>query len=323
MENLLFISKKVLKMRISNIGLLFLIIGIYSCKVRSNESNSISNNSDSHHSPLTINNSLLVQYWYQGKAEVNSYELTQSRYGQLHKGDAVVIFVTEDFNKEKQVKSDDPGAAGENRQAMFKMNMMKRFNTGVYTYNLMLSVFNPIGSKVSPFPLKITSSVQDWCGHVFSQMNQKSDKFVCSNYSYFESEGDQKQELNSGWTEDGLWNQIRINPDLLPLGPANVLPGLFYLRLKHRPQAYLNATLSLVELDKSQKRYQIEYPSENRTLKIDFESALPHKIISWTEIYKEGPDLLTTTATLKKSILLDYWSKHNREDSVWRKELGL
>ena len=49
-------------------------------------------------------------YWYAGKAELTSYHLTQSRYGGLHDGDAVLIFVTEDFSKDKQVKLDDPYA---------------------------------------------------------------------------------------------------------------------------------------------------------------------------------------------------------------------
>ena len=46
----------------------------------------------------------LDSYWYQGKAEISSYELEQVRYGQKHLGDAVLIFVTEDFSKTKQVK---------------------------------------------------------------------------------------------------------------------------------------------------------------------------------------------------------------------------
>ena len=40
-------------------------------------------------------------YWYQGKAELNRFELSQVRYGEIRKGDAVLIFVTEDFLKDK------------------------------------------------------------------------------------------------------------------------------------------------------------------------------------------------------------------------------
>ncbi|MGB2691994.1 MAG: septum formation inhibitor Maf, partial [Thermodesulfobacteriota bacterium] len=37
-------------------------------------------------------------YWYDGKAEITSYKLEQARYGELHEGYAVMVFVTEDFS---------------------------------------------------------------------------------------------------------------------------------------------------------------------------------------------------------------------------------
>ena len=43
-------------------------------------------------------------YWYQGKAEINTYALAQFRYGEKREAEAVLIFVTEDFSREKQVK---------------------------------------------------------------------------------------------------------------------------------------------------------------------------------------------------------------------------
>ena len=46
----------------------------------------------------------LDEYWYQGKAEISRFELQQSRYGEVHQGDAVMIFVTEDFRTDIQVK---------------------------------------------------------------------------------------------------------------------------------------------------------------------------------------------------------------------------
>ena len=43
------------------------------------------------------------KYWYAGEAELNSYTLSQARYGENHEGEAVLIFVTEDFSKSKYV----------------------------------------------------------------------------------------------------------------------------------------------------------------------------------------------------------------------------
>ena len=50
------------------------------------------------------------QYWFSSRAELSRYSLEQARYGEIHKGDAVFIFVTETMNPYKQVKADRPGA---------------------------------------------------------------------------------------------------------------------------------------------------------------------------------------------------------------------
>ncbi|MEM6772762.1 MAG: hypothetical protein AAF597_19445, partial [Bacteroidota bacterium] len=39
----------------------------------------------------------LSEYWYEGKAEINTYRLEQARYGELHPGQVSMIFVSEDF----------------------------------------------------------------------------------------------------------------------------------------------------------------------------------------------------------------------------------
>ena len=44
-------------------------------------------------------------YWYAGEAELTSYTLEQARYGELRDGKAVLIYVTEPFLPEKQVKA--------------------------------------------------------------------------------------------------------------------------------------------------------------------------------------------------------------------------
>ncbi|MCC6814944.1 MAG: hypothetical protein IT267_00865 [Saprospiraceae bacterium] len=270
-----------------------------------------------------IDNNLSSDYWFQGKAEVNSYTLSQARYGQMRKGDAVLIFVTEDFSKGKQVKLDHPNEVPEDRQPVFKLNMMKRFNTGIYTYNLMMSVFSPVGNRVSPYPLKVTASIQDWCGQVFNQFNQIGNQFLTHSYSYFESESDQQLQLKQGWTEDGLWNQIRIDPSRLPIGEVEMFPSYFYLRLKHKPQEFVKAIVSLNSINDSIQTYEIVYPSDDRILKIDFERNIPYRIRSWAESYKDGDGILTTKAVLKKSIMVDYWLKNSVKDSTYRELLEL
>ena len=43
----------------------------------------------------SVSDSLFNAYWYADQAEIRTYNLTQSRYGELHQGLATVIFVTE------------------------------------------------------------------------------------------------------------------------------------------------------------------------------------------------------------------------------------
>ena len=40
-------------------------------------------------------------YWYEGKAEITTYKLDQARYGEIHNGRSVLIYVTEHFSKKK------------------------------------------------------------------------------------------------------------------------------------------------------------------------------------------------------------------------------
>ncbi|HSI78817.1 MAG TPA: hypothetical protein VK957_23185, partial [Lunatimonas sp.] len=95
-------------------------------------------------------------YWYNGEAEISAFDLTQYRYGESREGEAVLIFVTEDLSKKKQVKLDNPQDAGRDAVKVLKLNMTKSFTTGIYPYNMMLSVFSPVYLQSSA--LKLTAS---------------------------------------------------------------------------------------------------------------------------------------------------------------------
>ena len=47
----------------------------------------------------------LKNYWFDGTAEISSFKLVQSRYGEAREGEAVLIYVTEDFLTKEQVKA--------------------------------------------------------------------------------------------------------------------------------------------------------------------------------------------------------------------------
>lgn len=267
-----------------------------------------------------------ADYWYQGKAEVSSYQVEQARYGAMHDGRAVLIFVTEDFSEKKHVKLDNPSEAGKDAVKVLKLNLLKKFTTGIYPYSMMSSVFTPVNHQEYPHSLKVTTTSQEWCGHTFTQLNLEDNKINARLYSYFESEGDQQFDLNTALLEDEIWNLIRLNPEMLPTGNIKIIPGTMYQRLSHKELSVEEAAATMGESGE-EAIYTLNYPGLERTLQISFEKEFPHKITAWEETYRSGAGKdakkLTTRATLDKTIMTDYWTQNSPEDSVLRKELNL
>lgn len=265
-------------------------------------------------------------HWYQGKAELNRYELKQARYGEIHEGHAVMIFVTEDFLREQQVKRD---MGSEPADSVLKLNFTKNFFTGIYPYSLMTSVFTKVDFEKPETP-KVSFSGQEWCGHVYMQLNRDDDEFDCQLHSYFQSEGDQSFELPLAVLEDEIWNMIRMAPNTLPLGKIKVIPSSEHARLKHIELEPLKAEASLaIEKDRTFSKeqvyvYRLKYTSGlNRELTIYFDQKVPYQIRGWRETGDSFGRELTTTAVLKNTIMNDYWSRNRNEDRKLRKELGL
>lgn len=262
-----------------------------------------------------------ADYWYTGKAELISYNLKQSRYGEAHDGKAVLIFVTEPFSKKKQVKLDNGEAAGEDKQTVLKLNFTKKFVTGIYPYSMMLSAFTPVELNKYPNTPKVTMSSQEWCGHVFSQMNLKKNDYEVSSYSYFEQEGDVNFKLDKALLEDEIWNRIRLDYKSLPTGEFDIIPGLFHTRLLHKNLKPIKVQGVLEETDSS-NFYSVIYPE--RTLKIEFENVFPYKILGWVEEFDGlGNKKMITSASIDKTLNIDYWSKHNNKDKYLRDSLNL
>ena len=270
------------------------------------------------------------KYWYAGEAEITSYELEQARYGEIHQGEAVMVFVTEPFSQSKQVKLDDWKNETNDKVSVMKLNLTKKFLTGIYPYSMMMSSFKPVSFDRFPNTLKVTTSSQEWCGHTFMQLNLKKDNYSIKAFSYFESEGDVEVDFTKTILEDELWTMIRLNPEQLPLGNIDVLPGTFYLRLKHQEISPQSATAKLEELQDSDfsnnphSKYSLEYA--NRSLSIYFDSTFPFTILGWEESHASGfgvPKQLTTKAKRISTIKSPYWSKNGNADRALRKELGL
>lgn len=256
------------------------------------------------------------EYWYKGKAELSTYEVTQDRYGEIRKAEQVNIFVTEDFSKQKQVKLDDPANAGADRIPVLKLNTVRRFKTGIYDYSIMQSIFTPVDATPT---LKTTCTVQDWCGQVFAQTNLEAGGYQVRSYSYFESEGDQDMRLTLSVLEDDLLLRIRLNPAAIPTGAVNVMPSVLYSRIRHRPFQVQSADLQM-EKGEKESVLRLTYSGIQRTLSIRFETAAPHKILGWEET--DGGKL-TSKGVLKTTRMEAYWSQNSNSFSPLRDSLQL
>lgn len=270
-------------------------------------------------------------YWHRGLAEMNSFELEQSRYGELHEGELVVIFVTEDFLKTKQVKHD----FGPKTDAVPIMKMLAntRFWTGLYPYNLTTTAFVPVkDAKIS----KLSFSQTDWCGQVFSQFNRIATGFDVESRSYFQSEGDRDFKIADAVLEDELWTRLRLDPKNLPTGTFEAVPSMKFLRLNHKEaKAYpakgkVDASVNRDFLKAPASAYTLSFDELGRTLTLYYEPAFPYRILAFEEVapaifHPQGgkPEVLTTRGILKESIMLDYWKKHSKADAGYRKSLGL
>ncbi len=314
--------KKYIIFSSSILGLALIFLSLLSCK----ENNVNQNKAIAMQMPAApelakkVTSEEFKKYWYAGDAEISSYKLVQARYGELREGKAVLIYVTEPFHKEKQVKADHNNASN---IPVLKLNSTKNYLTGIYPYSIMSSSFYPVHDN--DHAIKVSFSSQEWCGQVYAQLNNR-EKFEITSHSYFESESDSEFNLDKAVLENELWNKLRINPNELPVGNLKIIPSMEYIRLTHKELKAYNATASL-SLNDGQKTYKIIYPELQRTLEINFSSSFPYQIESWSDSFKDGygsnAKMLTSTGTKIKTIKSPYWQKNSNRFLSLRDSLGL
>lgn len=267
---------------------------------------------------------------------MSRYELSQARYGQLNRGYAVMVFVTEEFDAKSQVKIEShpsPWAT-----TVLKLNRIKRFNTGIYDYSLMTSAFSSIDTNHYKTVLKLTTSIQDWCGHIWLQLNNHHNFYTIKSFSYFQESGDENTKLSADLLEDGIWNQIRLDPSSLAIGSHKMIPSAEYSRMLHKKfraydveigkEKYTGTKFRLPQTDKQNLlQYTIHYPELNRKLMIVYEKNFPYQIAGWQDTFKSGwgkrAQVLTSSAKLTHVVRSAYWKQNTLKDKALRKKLGL
>ena len=255
-------------------------------------------------------------YWFAGEAEITSYTLEQSRYNELRTGTAVLIYVTEDFVPDLQVKAD---AKNDKNIPVLKLNATKNFLTGIYPYSIMQSTFLPL--QGNSHALKITASIQEWCGQVFMQLNNR-DGFEVVSHSYFQEEGDEALTLRKTYLENEVWTQLRVDPNTLPVGELEMIPAMEFIRFAHIEIKAYKAKAEFFQ-DGKWSVYQMSYPDLQRELRIWYEPHFPYGIEKWEEITfnkgKENKTSVTKLATIKSA----YWRKNSNKDLPLRDNLNL
>ena len=288
-------------------------------------------------------------HWQDGKAELDGYRYSVTRYGQLRQGTAVMVFVTEPFSEAKRVKVDNPAANPKDTFEALKLNFVRDFQTGIYDYNTMTSVF--VRSRDFS-PAKISFSSAEWCGHVYEEMlfgpREIADRYT----SYFEDESaDRRLNLTvkatgtKGMAEEELFVLLRdLRAEWLKPGEKRTVPFLasaFYRRLAHSPMLWNEAVI-----ERSRGAGSVRVPAGTfetsvytvsvagvRDGKFWIEQAYPHRIIrwEWTPAAKrtggEGghwsPGEALDSGELTGSARLSYWRLHNLGDEKYLKDLGL
>ena len=266
-------------------------------------------------------------YWHDGKAELDGYRFTISRYGQPRKGQGVLIYVTEPFSESKRVKVDDPGKNPPDTFDAFKLNLVRDFQTGIYDYNTMVSVFVRSADLT---PVKLSFSSQEWCGNVYEELLFNPGRITGHLDSYFEGESGPRNldSVTNGLCEDALYIVLRgLRGEFLKPGEKTsvpLLPSVYGLRLSHKPLTWTTAEITRLAEPQvvtvpAGKFDTIVYTitiADGRGGKFFIEQAYPHRIVRWDL----SPDL---AAELTGSTRLEYWKTHSNGDESYLKQLGL
>ena len=275
-------------------------------------------------SPVHADASAFWQTWSDGQAEVSGYRLVQPRYGQSRTGHAVLIYVTEPFSRKKKVKVDRYTPNNPDHFTVLKLNHLQRFQTGVYDYSVMTSVFADPSQGFRP--VKQTFTAQEWCGHVFEETLWTDAGAAVRVDSYFEGETTQETRVGTAASEDALWIIAR---GLAAGGAGQAIPGgptlgrSLLRRLRHQPIKTFDGRFvwgPAENVEVPAGRFKVRPLTWSRgdrvtcTLRVEVEK--PYRIIGWS--CSDGE-----TAELTGSTRMPYWQKVTAPDEALLKVLGL
>jgi hypothetical protein len=250
--------------------------------------------------------------WGDGKAELSGYAVTTGRYGAPREGRVVLIYVTEPMDRRVWVKDDAGDVPPAERVNVLKLNNVLKFQTGIYPYSVMTSVFAPVDGAGERFsPAKIVMSAQEWCGSVYQRVMPGDAQFAAESRSYFHAEGDsektvliQLRELDGPFAGGKDW-------------AGSIVPSLWSARKRHAPLEAVPATIKRESTTRDGApvtRFTVAYGSVSTTY--DVEKGAPRRVLGWKS--KDGDE-----GRILKTTRLPYWKLNQPGDEKYLKELGL
>ena len=277
--------------------------------------------------------------WRDGKAELDGYRLTLTRYGEPRAGTAVAIYVTEPFDRVRHVKVDDPASEPARVVDVLKLNFVRRFQTGIYDYHTMSSLFVRSDDLA---PLKLVFASGEWCGQVYEELNWGGTRLTARLASYFEGESG---ERSFAWkpgalVEDELMIRLRgLHGHSLGAGEKETVPFLasaFYRRLTHQPLEWTSATIAratddefvVVPAGRFACHVYVVRVADGREGRFWIEAVHPHRVVRWRWTAAAGgrrgrPAEALDAGELTGSDRLEYWKLHQVGGEAYLERLGL
>ena len=261
--------------------------------------------------------------WGDGKAELSGYAITTTRYGVPREGRVVLIYVTEPMDRRNWIKDDAGDVPIEERVNVLKLNNVLKFQTGIYPYSVMTSVFAPVDTLAAErfAPAKIAMGAQEWCGLVYEKVIPAPQAFTSELRSYFHAEGDRDATVKTPpgtLYEDALLIQLRELDGPFARGKSwagSIVPSLWSQRKGHTALGPVAATIKREDATRDGlpvTRFTLSYGSVVTTY--DVEKAAPRRVLGWKTSGGDEAKLLKTTR-------LPYWQLNAPGDEKYLKEL--
>jgi hypothetical protein len=273
-------------------------------------------------------------WWHDGQAELSGYRWTVTRYGQPRVGQCVMIFVTEPFSRSQYVKVDDPADDPDDTFDAVKLNLVRDFQTGIYDYNTMTSVF----CRSADFDaVKVSFTSGEWCGHVYEELRIGSGRIRGRISSYFQGESGKivlRREADA-IVEDALFVLLRgLRGDYLEPGEVrslDLLPSAFVRRLQHRPAKWQEAEIERLAASETvevaagrfETNVYVVRAGDGRVGRFAIEAAYPHRIIQWSWSASSGSSEALESGELAGSERVVYWRLNGNGDEERLDTLGV